>query len=614
MGTNEFILSSVLIAGILLFLYFVLKEKVENEDSSVDIYSLEFLCVEIKKRINEIVNMDLSSLRLNKKDLNNRKTLKRELSKAVRQCSQGNIVAKMIVYARIKSALAGSLGITEKVIDETIPFLDPLRLTPTDKFEIMMYLQKKDGNRNLFRSICETVPIDQLKKDERSYYYDVTKEDINFAYDKIAQILSYDDKLNILTQRVYEETYGLSKVDLMIMEDESLDSISGGVSGITKENYRFIEEDIFNGDMRKPKTYESIWIVYTGKPIHLKFLSFDSQADMIRICKNLAECRQSGHFTSSEGGMKTSLTDGSRATLFRPNNGSQWVFWVRKFGSAATNELGDLITDKGNENPIGVLKWGTRGCLNLIFSGDQNSGKTTTSRAAVREVDRRQQLRTLEADFEYYMNDAYCDMNIFGAKPSKNMPFAKLIELLKSSEAHTILFGETASLEHAKHLIDLLLAGTKRILTTGHWPTSDEMVSYFVHSMGAYGGSGSSEVEALVARLLHLDIHFVKNNEGHRYIDRITEIIPLPVDHKKPDAGNRLEDKLDHITHYLELIARKKTYVTRDIVIYEKGEYIMVNPISSRLSDIIIKNLTPEDVEEFLKFNQVPERGVKEAC
>jgi pilus assembly protein CpaF len=218
------------------------------------------------------------------------------------------------------------------------------------------------------------------------------------------------------------------------------------------------------------------------------------------------------------------LADGSRVTVFRPNSSTQWAFFVRKFASSSTCELKDLITDKGKEYPIGVIKWAVHGCLNILFSGDQNSGKTTNTRAAVKEIDRRQPIRTLEADFELYLNDAYYNKNILGTRPNERLSFSKMIELLKSSEAHTILFGETASLEHAKYLVDLLLAGTKRIITTGHWSTSDDLISYFVHAMGAYGNSGTEEVERLVTRLLHLDIHCVKDNDGHRYIDRITQI------------------------------------------------------------------------------------------
>ncbi len=615
MNLAELLISCFILVCIVLFLYFIFKAGLDNEElDNHDKYSIHYLCSETKKMINDIINMDLDLLNLNKNDYESRKALKRSLSNAVRKCSQGNIAEKMIVMARIKSILTGSLEMSEEVIDQVLPFHNPDKLSATDQFEILMYQHKCDGNRKIFREICKTFNLDRLKKDEDGYYYCVTQEDMSAAYAMLYRPLSYDDKLNVLTQRIYEETFGLSVVDLMIMEDDSLDSVSGGVSGVTIEDCFFLEEDLSAGSFRKQKTFESVWIVYGGKSIHMKFLSFQSNTAIIRICKNLSEHGCTGHLTSSEGGLKTHLADGSRVTIFRPNNGSSWAFFVRKFASASAGELKQLITDQGCEYPIEVIKWGIHGCLNLVFSGDQNSGKTTNTRAAVREIDRRQPIRTIEADFELYLNDAYYDKNILGTRPSEKMNFPRIIELLKSSEAHTILFGETASLEHAKHLIDLLLAGTKRIITTGHWPTTDELVSYFVHAMGAYGSSGMEEVEAMVARLLHLDIHCVKENDGHRHIDRITEIIPLMDNEMEPVHTEGIEGKLDLIANQLKLLTKRKTYESRDIIIYKEGRYCMINPISERLSKIIIKNLPPEERAFFLAFNKVPERCVEKAC
>lgn len=613
MSISEWILSLFLVACAVMFIYYIFKSKIDYDDNtSSEIYSIRYLCEETKRIINEIINMNIDALNLNSKDLENRRALKRSLSDAVRKCSQGNMSEKMQVFARVKSTLSNTLGITDEVIDGTIPFNKPERLTATDMFEIMMYLQKREKNHNMFREICKQSDLDQLKKDDKGYYYTITEEDIKIAYQKLYRPLSYDDKLNILTQRVYQETHGHSIVDMMIMEDDSLDGVSGGTSGGTMDNNLYREEDIYYGDFHKPKTHESIWIVYGGKNIHMKFLSFNSNAVLIRICKNLSEHGHIGHVTSAEGGIKTHLADGSRVTLFRPNNATQWAFYVRKHSSSSSYELKDLITDKGNEYPIGVIYWSTIGCLNLVFSGDQNSGKTTNIRAVVKFIDRRQPIRTIEADFELYLNDAYYDKNILGVRPSEKMGFAKLIELLKASDAHTILFGETASLEHAKHLIDLLLAGTKRIITTGHWPTSDEMISYFVHSMGGYGTAGTEQVEELVARLINLDVHCVKENDGHRHIDRITEIIPYAREDKEQYALKGLEGiegKLDVIAHYLKKLTRKKTYYTRDIVIFENGEYKMVNPISDELAKTILKNIPPDEREMFLKFNTTQERG-----
>jgi len=608
----DLILSVLLLTLLSLTIFYIFKERVEQEDND-KIYSLDLLCEWFKKIIGEIINSDLDELNLNKKDLENRRAVKRALSDAIRKCSHGDLNAKMIVLNRAKRTILNVFNVTEDVINDIIPFDDRERLTAKDKFDILMYLQKKRGNYRMFEGICKTTGLDRLLHDRDGYYYCISDGDIDNAYEKTAVSLTFDDKINILAQRIYEETYGLSVVDLLIMEDISLDSVSGGVSGATAYDYRFMEDDILYGSYEKPRTYESVWVVYKGKPIHLKFLSFKSDEQLRRISRNLVEHGKVGHLTKAEGGAKTHLADGSRVTVFRPDNSLQWAFFVRKFANTSSLELKDLITGEGCYYPIEVIKWAVHGCVNIFFSGDQNSGKTTYTRAAVKEIDRRQAIRTLEADFELYLNESYADKNILGTRPSERLPFPKLIELLKSSDAHTILFGETASLEHAKYLIDLLLAGTKRVITTGHWPTSDELVSYFVHALGGYGNSAAGDIEAMVSRLIHLDVHCVKENDGHRHIGRITEIIPYEREEKVLVYNDGIEGKLEEISHYLKLITRKRTYYTRDIVIYEDGMYRMINPISERLSGIILSNLPNDMREAFLKFNTVSEKGVIKA-
>ena len=609
----DVIFSILLLTGLAIIVFYIFKSKVEYEIDSAKKYSMDYLCEQFKNIISNIINMDMDLLNLNKKDLENRRALKRSLSNAIRKCSQGDMNSKNIVLARAKHTILNVMKINEESINDIIPFHSMKQLSARDKFEIMMYLQKRSGNRRMFQGICELTKLDRLIKDMDGYYYSICDNDIHKAYDTMYHTLSFDDKLNIVTQRMYEETYGLSSVDLLIMEDISLDSISGGVSGITTNNLVYMEDDIASGSHKKSQTHESIWVIYKGKPIHLKFLSFKSDAVIRRICKNLAEHGRIGHLTSAEGGIKTHLVDGSRVTVFRPNNAMQWTFFVRKFANTASYELKDLILDQGSYYPIELIKWAIHGCINLFFSGDQNSGKTTYTRAAVKEIDKRQPIRTLEADFELYLNDAYSDKNILGTRPSESLPFPKLIELLKSSEAHTILFGETASLEHAKHLINLLLAGTKRIITTGHWPTSDELVSYFVHSLGGYNSSNSENIQAMVARLIHLDVHCIKENDGHRHIDRITEIIPFDSEERSPDGDQGVIGHLGEISHYLKLLTRKKSYYTRDIVIYEDGGYRMINPISDGLAKVILHNLPPDKRQAFRDFNAMTKGGVVEA-
>ncbi|NLL73646.1 MAG: Flp pilus assembly complex ATPase component TadA [Clostridiales bacterium] len=609
MNIFDLILSILLITGVAIVVYYIFKGKVEDDNYSRETYTIDYLCKQFKDNINNIINMDMDVLNLNKKDIENRRALKRTLSNAIRKCSQGDMNSKIIVLSRVKYTITNVIKINEENINEAIPFDNYNKLSSKDKFEILMYLHKQNNNNGMFQGICEHAHLDKLKKDNRGYYYCISDEDINKLYEESLHTLTFDDKLNVLSQRIYEETYGLSVVDLLIMEDTSIDGISGGVSGMTSSNFRYVEDEISSASYRKSNTYESVWVIYKGKPIHLKFLSFGSEAVMRRICKNLAEHGRIGHLTSSEGAIKTNLVNGSRVTVFRPNSAAQWVFFVRKYAATATSKLEELIIDSGNIYPIELIKWAIHGCVNLFFTGDQNSGKTTYTRAAVREIDRRQPIRTLESDFELYLNDIYNDKNIIGTRPSDRLPFPKLIELLKSTDGHTILFGEISSLNQAKHLVDLMLAGTKRVITTGHCPTSDELVAYFVHALGGYGSSGLEDTQSMVARLIHLDIHCVKDNDGHRYIDRITEIIPYEREDKELEIKTGVEGRLEEISHYMKLLTRRKTYYTRDIVIYENGTYKMINPISDGLTKIILSNLPADKHQDFLKFNDLAKGG-----
>ena len=62
----------------------------------------------------------------------------------------------------------------------------------------------------------------------------------------------------------------------------------------------------------------------------------------------------------------------------------------------------------------------------------------------------------------------------------------------------------------------------------------------------------------MVARLIHLDIHCVKDNDGHRHIERITEIIPYDIEDKVLEIKAGVECRLEEISHYLKLLTRER--------------------------------------------------------
>ena len=69
MNTADLILSVLLITGLAVFIYYIFKDRVNDDDNKRMNQSIEAICEEFKKAVKEIVNMDMNALNLNKRDL-----------------------------------------------------------------------------------------------------------------------------------------------------------------------------------------------------------------------------------------------------------------------------------------------------------------------------------------------------------------------------------------------------------------------------------------------------------------------------------------------------------------------------------------------------------------
>ena len=115
--------------------------------------------------------------------------------------------------------------------------------------------------------------------------------------------------------------------------------------------------------------------------------------------------------------------------------------------------------------------------------------------------------------------------------------------------------------------------------------------------------------EEQVVQVLNFDIHLVKDYRGNRYIERITECIP--VENKNEYTFNhRIEKTLegkfdkffDNATHYFMKTTDKQLYIYRNILEYVDGEYIITNKISDKNIREMRLNMTDTDAEEFDEF------------
>ena len=115
--------------------------------------------------------------------------------------------------------------------------------------------------------------------------------------------------------------------------------------------------------------------------------------------------------------------------------------------------------------------------------------------------------------------------------------------------------------------------------------------------------------EEQVVQVLNFDVHQVKDFRGKRYIQRITECIPVEnkneytFDHRNEKSMEGKYDKFfDNATRYFEKSTDKQLYTYRNIMEYIDGEYVITNPITKENIIEMRNNMDETDVEEFDKF------------
>ncbi|HHV13698.1 MAG TPA: Flp pilus assembly complex ATPase component TadA [Clostridiales bacterium] len=600
MGNNTLIMV-VLIAAACLAVFFIFKKEVEPEAVELESpYALPYLCGQVKAMLNEIINQNLLELYISRSEMKKREQQKARISTAVRSCAQGNLGEKEFIKDYLKDLLQNRLGIDKGTIDAVIPFNDPLQLTAQDKFEILLQAYRLRHGLQAFGVFLKEQEIEFEKANENGLYYEVTEEDIHKAFGRFYGDLSYVLKLEVVVQRIFQLSYGYGCVDELIYQN-AIDGISGGTSGITNDQYNFMEEIMGTADISGQKSFDSIWIIFNGKSVRLSFLGFGSPGELIRICKNLYRYDNIGHLTSSNGFKLSYLYNGSRVVVTRPKLTSGWAFFIRKFESSKAMGLAELLADESSDVVIELTKWMVKGLLNIVVSGDQGSGKTTFLKVMLQFMDQRYQIRTTEAEYELWLNNLYPELNVVPFRGTQEVSLMDAINIQKKTDGMVMILGEIADAQQANAYITLTQAGTKCTIGTVHTMSPEDTVDYFRNATLSKYGSFHNEMtaEEQVANAIHIDIHWEKTADGKRHISYIAEIIPSP--RANINTGNRWDD----IAESLRTLARRRAFTTREIITFEEGRYIFKNPLSKRSVARILKNLSQEDGMRFLLFNQM---------
>ena len=619
MTVINILLSLIVLLAIGFGVYYFLKKKKEEpveEKINVDekTYTLDAMRDFVKKRLDEITKVNLYDIGLSEEELKRRKNKKYELKKALKGCTYGDVNDKKYVKELIYDLLAQEYGVDETNISKAIPFDIPSLLTARDKFDILIYVYKKEFGYEALTEMIKKYNLAELKyiEGETKPSYVITEQEIEDIYENEKITLTYADKLAIVVQRIYQHYKGYSSIDEV--RDMNIDGVSGGVSGLPESFLSQVAQtdgDYLNqvAEHKVPRACDSIWIFFQGKSIRLAFLSFETEAELKRVCQNIYKYNNPGQLSDTNGYKINEMKDGSRVVVVRPSFSETWAFFVRKFDVKRAT-LEQLVRDPGKEDAIQLLKFLVKGARITSITGEQGSGKTTLLMGMIENIYETMNIRVQETAFELHLRKIYPTRNILSFRETDTISGQEGLDVQKKTDGSVNIIGEVATDPVASWMIQAAQVASKFTLFTHHAKTFPNLVTALRNSMLRTGVfTDEKTAEEQVVQVLNFDIHQVKDFRGKRYIERITECIPLEnkneytFDHRNEKTLEGKFDKFfDNATHYFAKVTDKQLYTYRNIVEFVDGEYVITNPITDENLRGMRDNMDETDAEEFDKF------------
>jgi pilus assembly protein CpaF len=591
-------------------------EKVEEQIMVDDkTYTLEKMTAFIKKRLDEITKINLYDIGLSEEELKRRKNKKYELKKALKGCTYGDVNDKKYVKELIYDLLAKEYGVTEINISKAISFDIPSLLTTQDKFDIILYVYKQEFGYEALTEIIKKYDLAKLKyvAGEAKPSYVITEDEINDIFEKENFVLSFQDKLNVVVQRIYQHYKGYSSIDEI--RDMNIDGISGGVSGLPESFLSQVAQA--DGDYlgqvlehKVPRACDSIWIMFQGKSIRLAFLSFGTEAELKRVCQNIYKYNNPGQLSDTNGYKINEMKDGSRVVVVRPSMSETWAFFVRKFDVKRSTLEQWFKNEPGSDISIELLKYIVKGARITSITGEQGCGKTTLLMGMIENIYETMNLRITETAFELHLRKIYPTRNILSMRETETISGQECLDVQKKTDGSVNIIGEVATDPVASWMIQSAQVASKFTLFTHHAKTFPDLVTALRNSMlraGVFKNERTAEEQ--VVQVLNFDIHLVKDFRGKRYVERITECIPVEekneytFDHRKEKTLEGKIDKfMDNATYYFTKTTNRELYKYQNILEFHDGTYVLTNKITDKNIKEMLENMDDTDAEEFVKF------------
>lgn len=544
-------------------------------------------------------------------------TMQQRAQDYLKTCYTGDENDKMYVKHLMRRVMLGGsiyasenfpvgYKIDEGNINRFIPWNTPESINPYILFLAMLLYHKEEYGQNALGYLIEKYQLNNLRSrgdDGMGFYID--ENDIRQIWAAETLPMSFDDKLEVLLQLVYEETYGNSCIDEILYQN--VGDISAGVSGIPDS----ITTTAADTSMQ---AYKTCWVRYKGCSIHFMFLSFGSYERLKQITKQSVDYQMKGQFSEKEGFKLGYGKDGSRRTAAMEPFGECPAIWVRKF-TEQTSSNEDLYGGiPGADIVADIEKALIRGGATIPICGAQGSGKTTKLEALVRYIQNFYSIRVLESEFEARLRWRYPYKNIYTMEANDTTPVtpAMAYNFSLRSAGDVYIIGEARSDDMIINVTRTANRGGRSVLFTFHPKTASMTIPEIANAMireKMYTNLKDAVATALntvkVCEFVSVDM------ETHKHYYEIYEFVPLPnlipSDFiNEPDPEKRQIAFMKSIHAYMQTMVSADTfYKTIPIITYDRDEerYIMRNTISDSLyHELIEKAPLKEERMEIMRI------------
>lgn len=388
------------------------------------------------------------------------------------------------------------------LVDDIIPFCDPGSMTAREKFEIILYKNKtvgSSGRDGAFKKLMSGYDF-FCKSRESDFYeslrYEYNAEDIDYIYRTEAYALSFLDKVEIITQRLYEELFGLKHIDMLAYSD--INEVGFANSG------RYI-------------------YCWCGKKVWLSFMQIsDSDARIIqdRAISFEKHCPQ---LDVSHPEILCHRGDGARITVTQRPYFSARNLCIRVFNQSGSG-FKDLIAQEKLRTLITALvKSGESICL----QGGLGSGKTTTMNVMYELLDDYLHIGTVEDYFEQHVMEKYPYKRIVEGQSVNGKELLDAVKTMLRMSVDVANIGEVRDGNALFAFIQLVQSVSVAAWFTTHI-TNPETTVPRLKNMLIGTGWYFSEQSAVMDIIHYINMIFQHEIiDGRIMITKVVEIVPL---------------------------------------------------------------------------------------